>query len=209
MVERINLLLRAKNITARQFAEEIGIQPSGMSHILSGRNNPSLDFVMKVIRRWPEVNINWLMFGTGEMYASVPIGVSSTSTSTPVSEVVHEPESSDFDLFSQPVDSEVAVETVGSVGSGSVYPDTNVSGSPVVDNSLSENVKDVEPVSPEKPLDSPNPQLAENRVYDSEQANDTVQPILVNESKSSNQGKKIKKIVILYDDHSFSEYYPE
>ena len=48
MVERINLLLKAKNITARQFAEEIGIQPSGMSHIMSGRNNPSLDFVMKV-----------------------------------------------------------------------------------------------------------------------------------------------------------------
>ena len=68
MVSRINLLLKAKNITARQFAEEIGIQPSGMSHILSGRNNPSLDFVMKVIRRYPEIDINWLMFGKGEMY---------------------------------------------------------------------------------------------------------------------------------------------
>jgi len=70
MVNRINLLLKAKNITARQFAEEIGIQPSGMSHILSGRNNPSLDFVMKVIRRYPEIDINWLMFGKGEMYES-------------------------------------------------------------------------------------------------------------------------------------------
>ena len=67
MVDRINILLKAKNITARQFAEEIGIQPSGMSHILSGRNNPSLDFVLKVMKRWPEVNINWLMFGKGEM----------------------------------------------------------------------------------------------------------------------------------------------
>ena len=72
MVERINLLLKAKNITARQFAEEIGIQPSGMSHILSGRNNPSLDFVMKVVKRWPEININWLMFGKGEMYVGLP-----------------------------------------------------------------------------------------------------------------------------------------
>ena len=76
MVERINLLLKAKNITARQFAEEIGIQPSGMSHIMSGRNNPSLDFVMKVIKRWPEVNINWLMLGKGEMYGGVPLSVS-------------------------------------------------------------------------------------------------------------------------------------
>ena len=39
MINRINLILQAKNITAKQFAEEIGIQPSGMSHILSGRNN--------------------------------------------------------------------------------------------------------------------------------------------------------------------------
>ncbi len=70
MIDRINLILKAKNVTARQFAEEIGIQPSGMSHILSGRNNPSLDFVMKVIRRYPEIDINWLMFGKGEMYDS-------------------------------------------------------------------------------------------------------------------------------------------
>ena len=59
MVERINLLLKAKNITARQFAEEIGIQPSGMSHIMSGRNNPSLDFVMKVIKRAVECAGAW------------------------------------------------------------------------------------------------------------------------------------------------------
>ena len=62
--------MRAKNLTARQFAEEIGIQPSGMSHIMSGRNNPSLDFVSKVIRRYPEIDANWLLLGRGEMYAS-------------------------------------------------------------------------------------------------------------------------------------------
>lgn len=70
MINRINLILKAKNITAKQFAEEIGIQPSGMSHILSGRNNPSLEFVNKVIRRYPEIDANWLLLGKGEMYAS-------------------------------------------------------------------------------------------------------------------------------------------
>lgn len=67
MIDRINLILKAKNITARQFAEEIGIQPSGMSHILGGRNNPSLDFVTKVIRRYPEIDANWLLMGRGSM----------------------------------------------------------------------------------------------------------------------------------------------
>ena len=69
MVNRINLILRAKNITARQFAEEIGIQPSGMSHILGGRNNPSLDFAVKVLKRYPEIDANWLLLGKGEMFA--------------------------------------------------------------------------------------------------------------------------------------------
>ena len=68
MINRINLILRAKNITARQFAEEIGVQPSGMSHIMSGRNNPSLEFVAKVLRRYPEIDANWLLLGRGEMY---------------------------------------------------------------------------------------------------------------------------------------------
>ena len=70
MIDRINLILKAKNLTSRQFAEEIGIQPSGMSHILSGRNRPSLDFVMKVVTRYPEIDIKWLTLGEGEMYVS-------------------------------------------------------------------------------------------------------------------------------------------
>ncbi len=70
MINRINLILRAKNITARQFAEEIGIQPSGMSHILGGRNNPSLDFAIKVLRRYPEIDANWLLLGKGAMYGN-------------------------------------------------------------------------------------------------------------------------------------------
>ncbi|MGX8712503.1 MAG: helix-turn-helix domain-containing protein [bacterium] len=101
MINRINLILRAKNITAKQFAEEIGIQPSGMSHILSGRNNPSLEFVSKVIRRYPEIDANWLLLGKGQMYASgaiespavseptlfVPPASSSVPVYTPVPEL--------------------------------------------------------------------------------------------------------------------------
>ena len=79
MIDRINLILKAKNITARQFAEEIGIQPSGMSHIMSGRNRPSLDFVKKVINRYPEIDIKWLTFGEGEMYAPSIVAVPASS----------------------------------------------------------------------------------------------------------------------------------
>jgi transcriptional regulator with XRE-family HTH domain len=52
--------------TASSFAEKIGVQRSSISHILSGRNKPSLDFVMKVLHSYPEVELYWLMNGNGE-----------------------------------------------------------------------------------------------------------------------------------------------
>ena len=52
--------------TASSFAEKIGVQRSSISHILSGRNKPSLDFVMKVLHAYPEVELYWLLNGKGQ-----------------------------------------------------------------------------------------------------------------------------------------------
>lgn len=68
MKDRISLLIKAKNLTAAQFADEIGVQKSSISHILSGRNNASLDFIQKVLLCYPEVNMEWLMFGKGPLF---------------------------------------------------------------------------------------------------------------------------------------------
>lgn len=68
MKERIIEFLKKENKTASQFAEEINVQPSGISHILSGRNKPSLDFVLKMLEKYPYISTDWLLFGKGEMY---------------------------------------------------------------------------------------------------------------------------------------------
>ena len=52
--------------TASSFAENISVQRSGISHILSGRNKPSLDFVLKVLSAYPEVELYWLLNGKGK-----------------------------------------------------------------------------------------------------------------------------------------------
>jgi len=70
MKERIRLFLEKENKTSSQFAEEIGIQPSGVSHVLSGRNKPSLDFILKMLNKYEDLNSDWLLFGKGEMYKS-------------------------------------------------------------------------------------------------------------------------------------------
>jgi transcriptional regulator with XRE-family HTH domain len=68
MKERIIEFLRKENKSAAQLAEEIGVQPSGISHILSGRNKPSLDFVIKMLEKYNFLSTDWLLFGTGDMY---------------------------------------------------------------------------------------------------------------------------------------------
>ena len=67
MKERLIEFLKAENKTSAQFAEEIGVQPSGISHILSGRNKPSLDFVLKMLEKYPFLSTEWLLFGKGDM----------------------------------------------------------------------------------------------------------------------------------------------
>lgn len=71
MIKRIELIMQSQNLTASQFADRIGIQRSGLSHILSGRNNPSLDFVLKVLKAFPELEPVWLLQGKGPMYANM------------------------------------------------------------------------------------------------------------------------------------------
>jgi len=54
-------------LTATRFADEIGVQRSGISHILSGRNQPSYDFIVKTMHKFPGINIEWLLTGKGIM----------------------------------------------------------------------------------------------------------------------------------------------
>lgn len=56
--------------TASSFAEKIGVQRSSISHILSGRNKPSLEFVLKILSAFPEVELYWLLNGKGEFPAT-------------------------------------------------------------------------------------------------------------------------------------------
>ena len=64
-VGRLEEILQFYSLTASSFADRIGVQRSSISHLLSGRNKPSLEFVMKVVKTFPEVNLYWLLNGKG------------------------------------------------------------------------------------------------------------------------------------------------
>ncbi len=68
MEERLVQLLKTEGINPTRFAERIGVQRSSISHILSGRNKPSYDFIIKILDSFPAVNPDWLLRGKGLMY---------------------------------------------------------------------------------------------------------------------------------------------
>ena len=110
MKDRIQAFLQNENKSYAQFADEIGVQPSGISHILSGRNNPSLDFVIKMLHRYPSLSADWLLFGRGSMY-----------------KVVSQPTLFDVDMQKdQPAENEVFAEQDLAADNGDI-PDVNAS----------------------------------------------------------------------------------
>ena len=67
IVERVVVLMEYYGLTASAFADKIDVQRSSMSHLVSGRNKPSLDFIQKVLTNFSDINPTWLIMGTGPM----------------------------------------------------------------------------------------------------------------------------------------------
>ena len=68
MKSRLQKIITSEGLTPTQFAEMIGMQRSSISHILSGRNNPSFDMLQNILTKFTKINPNWLIMGKGDMY---------------------------------------------------------------------------------------------------------------------------------------------
>ena len=68
MKNRIAEIIEKEKLTSLKFANLIGIQPSAVSHILAGRNNPSMDVIQKILNTFRTINSDWLILGVGSMY---------------------------------------------------------------------------------------------------------------------------------------------
>lgn len=70
MNDRLQQFLTAENINQAQFADSIGVARASVSHILAGRNKPGYDFIQNMLKRYPDLNVEWLLTGQGKMYKS-------------------------------------------------------------------------------------------------------------------------------------------
>ena len=83
-LKRLKNIIENKQLSSSQFADVVQVPRSSISHLLSGRNKPSLEFVLKVVHSYPEIDINWLLFGKEVDQAPL---TPQTNTSTSIQEV--------------------------------------------------------------------------------------------------------------------------
>jgi|TARA_B110000914_G_C15172662_1_gene313590 transcriptional regulator with XRE-family HTH domain len=67
MEKRFQKWLNSEDISATQLSNNINVSRAAISHILSGRNKPSIDFLDKILNKYPNINLNWLVSGIGNM----------------------------------------------------------------------------------------------------------------------------------------------
>lgn len=68
MKEKLLDLMKHEGLKPSQLAEMLGINPAGISHILKDRNKPSFDLLQKILRRFPQLNPDWLLLDSTQMY---------------------------------------------------------------------------------------------------------------------------------------------
>ena len=87
MNSRLLQFIQAENISQSQFADSIGVARASVSHILAGRNKPGFDFIESMARRYPSLNVEWLVTGRGKMYKNAP----ESPSEAPARQILAEP----------------------------------------------------------------------------------------------------------------------
>ncbi len=99
---RVQKIINYSELSSSEFADEIGVQRSNISHVLSGRNKPSLDFLMKIKDRFPEIQWEWLIEGKGSMVFSEDEAASTPSSYSLEESKINDDEPIITGLFSIP-----------------------------------------------------------------------------------------------------------
>jgi len=100
---RLEFIINHYEISSTLFADKIGVQRSSISHLLSGRNNPSLDFIVKILDKFPELNFDWLVRGNGKPFSTTENKEKKTFPLAPTL----------FDsIVEEPINSEIPLKTV-------------------------------------------------------------------------------------------------
>lgn len=180
--DRLLKLLDTEQLSSSKFADVIGVQRSSVSHILTGRNKPSFDFLQKTLKAFPMLNADWLILAEGDMYEGERGPGGGSLFDQPAA--VRKMPASDQEVRSEDQPSYAG----SSAASADDIPEAAGSGER---NLHSEEVQPQGPKAQDAAAGAPEgiaPELPPGQA---------VIP-----------GKKVKRVVLLYDDNSFDAYEP-
>ena len=206
MNNRLQQFLELENLTPARLADMLGIQRSGLSHILSGRNKPSYEFLTRILTKFPHINADWLMTGRGKAYRD---SAESVIISGPL------PPSTTGQVSPYPGNQNFHNSSIGTLSNGQYFqsggPDQTPYGNPQDENSPI--LDSFEEMFPEGDSDNNTPDntySVENK--DVNPNPNTSQPSenCVNGANKAVTGKKkrVKRVIVFYSDGSFEELFP-
>ena len=185
-----------EGLSPSQFADKLGVQRSGVSHLLSGRNKPSFEFINKMLVTFPKINPDWLITGNGKAYRDFP--TQQSTAAAPQLAEAYTAEGVDAQLEENPVtDTE---PNLFSAESPSESVDQKATVTPASPSQAAQMQQDPQiPAQPEKPRQSSVPQQViapQPQKYPSE--NRVKIPAI-----AGNPAKRIAQITILYTDGTY------
>ena len=177
--DRFTKILEYSGFTASEFADEIDVQRSSISHIISGRNKPSLEFVTKIKNRFPELSWDWIILGQGEMLQN------DSALSTSESKINLEEENSSPDLFTL-IDEDYKNEIF-----------------------IQENLQKETPREFNTPFPTPKKEkISDSQRLEVQEDISEVQNIVNQSITNSPTENKIKRIVFFYENGKFEAFEP-
>lgn len=194
MKDRIRKIQEYSGLSLGVFASRTGIKAASLSHILNGRNNPSLDVVMKIHETFPEVSWEWMLYGTGSMLNGG--NVDDVENKQVESNIAPSPNQTNRTIFdNDPVkeeeDDELELEDdTDDVGDNNI---ADVDVPKTVERAPSNLTETIE-----------NQQKSESEIIDSFLKSDSFKNMFETHLKAKE--KSVKKVIVLYDDDTYAEY---
>ena len=201
MNRRFQTILDLENLSPAQLADRLGVQRSGISHILSGRNKPSFELLQRVVQSFPEISAEWLITGNGkplkEQNQAAASGAASSATSGATSGAANSRSSGTTPSTTPSISPSTTFGSNNSSTSGTISGATPPfeglfnSSEAATEPQIPAQTSDIEGIEDEisdfQPLQS--------SIFDANPANDR-------------EKRALKRVILIYNDNTFEELLP-
>ena len=205
MNRRFQTILDLENLSPAQLADRLGVQRSGISHILSGRNKPSFELLQRVVQSFPEISAEWLITGNGkplkEQNQAAASGAASGATSSAASGAASGATSGAANSRSSGTTPSISPSTTS--GSNNSSTSGTISGAtPPFEGLFNSSEAATEPQIPAQTSDIEGIedeisdfQPLQSSIFDANPANDR-------------EKRALKRVILIYNDNTFEELLP-